>query len=112
MSNRFFKRPVEDSRASLPSQTILGTSHSDAFLSEDIQTIHAEATVTGSQGTITSVDVWLETKTENGDWYSVRGFIGGGLIDSHTFTAPALATVTPATLTAGVAAVNEVQTVE
>lgn len=97
---RWYEGPIADGRADLAAALRGSTTHT-AFDTTDASEIHAELAVTDAGGTSPTLDVILETKTPNADWYTVAAF---------PQASPAIATITHATTTGGVAAVAEVQT--
>lgn len=71
---QYFEGPQDDSRISLASAARTATADGTAFATENIDEIEAELIITAVDGTDPTLDVVLQTTTDDGDYYTVGSF--------------------------------------
>lgn len=73
-SGEFYEAPEDAARASLASAARTASANGTAFATEDINELEAELVVSAHAGTTPTLDVKLQTKTDDGAYYDVASF--------------------------------------
>lgn len=71
---RYYEGPQSSARVSLASAARTETGAGTEFDTEDVEELEAELNITAASGTTPTLDAYLETKTDTGDWYTVGSF--------------------------------------